>query len=115
VSIDETNVIDKISGDRETSDVLLFIFDHREWIGDELEHMYLLQEKINAYLRFVESDEIYEIYPHLKGRPVVIEVVGKFPLNERAQDFFNKVYPVIEGAGMKLRFTLFRADNTWKT
>ena len=44
-------------------------------------------------------------------KPILIEVVCKFPLSVQAQNFYNMIYPVIEGAGMKLRYTLFRADN----
>jgi hypothetical protein len=120
MSIDHARVIDRILLDSQTEDILLIITDHLEWSGNEdehehdHEHMLKLQEKLNAYLSFVESKEIYETYPHLKGRSVVIEVVCKFPLSDRAQNFYNMIYPVIKGAGMKLRYTLFRGDDTFK-
>jgi len=93
MSIDQARVIDRILLDSQTDDILLIITDHLEWSGieDECEHdhehMLKLQEKLNAYLSFVESEEIYETYPRLKGRSVVIEVVCKFPLSDRAQNF----------------------------
>ncbi|WP_407059149.1 DUF6572 domain-containing protein [Ralstonia syzygii subsp. celebesensis] len=32
------------------------------------EHLLLLQEKINCYLRFIESGEIYNSFPSAEGR-----------------------------------------------
>ena len=109
MSIDQERVIDYILLGPQTEAISLIITDHLEWSGNEdehehdHEHMFKLQEKLNAYLRFVESDEIYETYPHLKGRSIIIEVLCKFPLSDRAQNFYNMICPVIEGAGMKLR------------
>lgn len=47
------------------------ISDHLDW-DDELEHIHALQEKINAYLRFVESGEILGKYPQAAGKTPVI-------------------------------------------
>lgn len=107
MSVDQTNVVDAIGIDNATGDVVLTITDHLEWTGRDNEHLLLLQEKLNTYLSFVESGEIFETYPDAKGRTVLIDVVYKYALNQQAQDFYSQVTPVVEGAGMKLRHRLF--------
>jgi hypothetical protein len=55
-----------IGADRVTGDIILFICDHLPWSEDHqetLEHMYLLQEKLNKYIGFIESGEINARYP----------------------------------------------------
>jgi hypothetical protein len=87
--------------------VHLTITDHLEWEPgkkEELKHIWLLQEKINAYLRFLESGEIFERFPQARGGKQVINVVGKYPLSELATTFYKKVRGVIEAAGFELRF-----------
>jgi hypothetical protein len=105
MSVDQTNVVDFIGVDNETGNVVLTITDHLMWSEGDNEHLLLLQEKLNSYLSFVESGELLETYPNAEGRAVLIDVVCKYPLSQQAQDFCNKAAQIIEGAGMKLRFS----------
>ncbi len=107
MSIDQTNVVDAIGIDNVTGEVVLTIADHLEWVGSDNEHLLLLQQKLNTYLRFVESGEILETFADAKDRTVLIDVVCKYPLNQQAQDFYSQVTQLVEGAGMKLRQRLF--------
>ena len=43
----------------------LMIADHLDW-ENELQHLTLLQDKINAYVSFIESGQIYSVYPDAK-------------------------------------------------
>jgi Family of unknown function (DUF6572) len=107
MSIDQTNVIDLIGTNPTTNEVLLGISDHLEWANDEEsdnEHMYLLQQKINSYLEFMESGEIYKRYPGAVGKRVTILVSGKFPMNREAFSFFEKVKEVVRRYGYDLQF-----------
>lgn len=81
MSVDQTNVIDAIGIDNVTGDLVLTIADHREWKECSNEHLLLLQEKLNTYLRFVESGEISQTYMDAKDRSVLIDVVCKYPLS----------------------------------
>lgn len=60
MSIDQSDVIDFISTTPEGKGVLT-ITDHLSWDMDF--HLELLQDKINRYLQFIESGQIYEEYP----------------------------------------------------
>lgn len=49
MSVDNPNVIDFIS-EQDDDKVVLTISDHLEWDDEDNNHLYLLQEKVNAYL-----------------------------------------------------------------
>jgi hypothetical protein len=63
------------------------------------EHLFCLQEKLNSYLRFVESGEIIAIYPKAAGRHIVFDVVQKYPAPQEASWFFERALKAINGAG----------------
>jgi|SRR5882757_2769571 len=106
MTIDQTNVIDFAAIDPKTDEATLFLTDHLEWGNDDKGHMLLLQEKINSYVAAMESGEIYELYPKSIGRKLSIRVLGKYPLNEGANDFFDQVRSFLLEAGFKIEFEL---------
>ena len=110
MSIEQTETVDFVTLDRETGDVLLTISDHLAWDWNEEEHLVLLQSKLNAYLRFVESGEMVRDFPDTKGRRVVINLVGRFPLSEKATTFLARAGGAIRGAGFDLQFKLRPSD-----
>ncbi len=66
MSIEQTDLVDIISIDRMTGEVILTISDHLDW-SDCGAHLLLLQSKLNRYLAFVESGEILQSYPKAKA------------------------------------------------
>ena len=110
MSIDQTNEIDFATIDKASGDLWLTISDHLPWEENEGNHLVLLQNKLNAYLRFVESGEVFKKVPDAKGRNIVINLVGKFPLSQKADSFFGQAQAAIEGAGFRLRFRLMRPN-----
>lgn len=103
MSVEETWSIDAIGVDKQTGDVILTVSDHLEW-SDNLKQQTLLQAKLNAYLRFVESGEILERYPNAKERRVVFCVVFKFAPDQEGQQFLARVRQVVESAGIGFRY-----------
>lgn len=110
MTIDQADIIDFATIDKASGDLLLAISDHLPWGEDEGKHLILLQSKLNAYLRFIESGEIFEKVPEARGRGIVINVVGKFPLSREADIFFGKARAAVEGAGFRLQFNLLRPN-----
>ena len=106
MAIDNAGVVDFISIDPATDKVVLTIADHLEWDENTDEHSRLLSEKLNAYVEFIESGGLLERYPKAKGREVIVNVAGKYPLNERASAFFQKASSATERIGARLRFQL---------
>lgn len=87
VSIEQIDVIDFISIDQDDKNVVLTISDHLSW--NDKDHLNLLQTKINSYLGFVESGELFENYPDAKGRSDCIRLACKYELNSIAKDFVD--------------------------
>jgi hypothetical protein len=110
MSVEQTDTVDFVSVDQVSNDLLFTISDHLAWDQGEGEHLLLLQKKVNAYLRFIESGEVVKKLPQARGRNVVINVVGQFPLSEKAKLFFEKATAAIQADGFTLKFSLFRSN-----
>ena len=106
MSIEQGDVVDIVSTDRLTGDVVLTISDHLDW-SDSTAHQMLLQSKLNRYLAFVESGELLQNYPSAEGRRITFKVVFQFPPDEAGRRFLAKVRPVIESAGFGLDDEVF--------
>jgi len=107
MSINQTDTID-IIGTTPEGKVILTISDHHPW--DETWHLQLLQDKINAYLQFIESGQIFEDYPNAVGRELVIEIAMKHEPTSEAISFLEKVKEVIEGAGFGFKWKVLKFD-----
>ncbi len=69
----QTGVIDLFAHDPKTDEVVLAMFEPREWDGSELQ-LFQLQEKFNAYVSFVLDGELAEAHPELAGKNARIEL-----------------------------------------
>jgi hypothetical protein len=105
MSIEQTNTIDFVNIDRETGAIVLAISDHLEWSVDGEKHLLLLQEKLNTYMRFIESGELLIQFPAAVGKRVVVSIVGKFPMSDKASNFFDSAANSIRDAGFELKFS----------
>lgn len=99
MSIEQVNTIDAIGIGNDSGKVVLTVSDHLEW---DDEHLLLLQEKLNAYISFIESGELFDAYPDAKGRLAVINIVCKYSLNQRGLDFVGRLKNILDGAGIEL-------------
>jgi hypothetical protein len=110
MTIEQTNKIDFVTIKSESNEIFLSITDHLDWAGEQKEHLWMLQEKINAYLRFIESGEMEDRYQDAKGRSVVIRVVGKFALPALANEFYLHAKKKVGESGIQILFELFEAE-----
>jgi hypothetical protein len=106
MSMEQTKTVDAIGLDNATNSVILSISDHLDWLGQADNHLFLLQEKLNSYLSFIESKEMIEVYPDAKDRKIAIDIVYKYPLSEQAQEFYEKVEKIIKNAGVEFQCRL---------
>lgn len=100
MTIEQNNVIDFISIDP-NDNLVLTISDHLTW-DDEMRHLLLLQEKINTYLRFLESGEVYEHYPEDRAKNVIINVVCAHKIDQSSMEMFERFQQAVEIAGFTL-------------
>ncbi|HHS7810312.1 DUF6572 domain-containing protein [Pseudomonas putida] len=92
----------------DNSKIILGIADHLAW-GDKAEqgeHLLVLQEKINNYIAFIESGEIYTEIPSALGKSPVIRVQGKYELPEQGELFIDRVAETLKDVGIGFEFVL---------
>lgn len=95
MSIEDLQIVDFIGTDSDDV-VVLTISDHLEW---DNEHLLKLQEKVNTYLSFIESGEVYEAYPLSKGKSLKINLMCKFEPNSDSVSFLLQCGEIISQAG----------------
>ena len=77
----------------------LGIADHLNWEpAGEGEHLELLQEKRNAYIRFIESGELLEVAPKARGLTPAIRIIGRYALSEQGARFIDQADVVAQGS-----------------
>ncbi len=101
MSISDKNVIDLV-GINKIDEVVLSISDHLNW-ENTYEHLFELQEKLNRYIHFIESGEIFDAYPKSYGRKILIEIISKYEYTIEAKEFLEKAKPTIHSIGADLR------------
>lgn len=69
MSLDQANVVDAMGIDQASGRVVLVIRHDGAWDGSPAQ-LYLLQEKLNAYLSFALDGEMAEACPEFAGRPL---------------------------------------------
>ncbi|MFO1449876.1 MAG: DUF6572 domain-containing protein [Opitutaceae bacterium] len=77
MSVDQRGVIDFVGRSKAIGDIVLTVSDHLGW-DEPLEHLYVLQEKINCYLGYVESGQLVETYADAKDKKVQILIIFRF-------------------------------------
>lgn len=111
MSIDQLDKIDFHAVDPQKTKVRLVITDHLDWDKfDEGDHLELLQDKINAYLYFIEGGQWNRTRPDLEGVPIVIEVCAKYLPSTEALKFYRLAGPIVAegGASLELKLTASR-------
>ncbi|MDR9862897.1 MULTISPECIES: DUF6572 domain-containing protein [Pseudomonas] len=96
----------------EPDNVVLYISDHLEW-GDKAEqgeHLQLLQDKLNTYVAFIESGEIYTEIPNALGKHPIIRINGLYELPEQGEFFIDRAAEVLKEVGIGLEFVLDEND-----
>lgn len=106
MAIDNVNIIDGTGIDRDRKAICLLLTDHFSWEGDdgfsEYDHLMLLQDKINAYISYLESKQYEEQYPGEIFEMAVIEIHFKYDITENCEKFLNTVQNQVGQYGIKI-------------
>ena len=106
MTIEETNKIDIISAFPGGGVVYLSVVDHLPWSDPQggaisvEEHLYLLQEKLNAYLEYVDSGALAQDVPDAATKKVVFLYHHKYPIPPGAQEVIGKMRVFLEEHGI---------------
>lgn len=106
MAIDNPNAVDGMAIDKERNALVLLLTDHLAWEGEdaisELDHLKLLQDKINAYISFLESGQFKENYPDEEFAMAVIETHFNYAITENCKKFLNAVQDQVGQSGIKI-------------
>jgi len=79
MSLDQPDVVDLVT-ESPAGEIALIMSDTGRWDGSP-ERVLQLQDKLNTYVEFVESGELYERYPEARGRPIRFQLDTLEPLD----------------------------------
>lgn len=111
MTVEQLDVVDFVSANKEKTRVYLTISDHLEWDEEEQHHLYALHEKILRYLHFIESGQLEKFDASYKGLPVTIQVRAKYPLKGDGPKFYEIARKVVEDAGFILELEVVPPKN----
>jgi hypothetical protein len=97
--------IDFAGIDKNEKKLVLTITDHLAW-GIEADdvHLLMLQNKINDYLRFIESGEVDEHFSPDQYKGIVIKIIAMYPFSSVCLQLFERAAPIINEAGYALEW-----------
>lgn len=104
-TIEDSNKVDAIGIDKTTGFVVLKIFDHLDW-DDEQSHLFLLQNKINSYLRFLESEDVLEAYPDAENKKFQINISFLEKPTANGLKFLETVSRIVLDAGFEMVYSI---------
>ncbi len=106
MAIDNIKVIDGMGMNKEQDAIMLLLCDHLPWEGEDalkiVDHLLLLQKKINVYVAFLESGQYKEKYPALEPKMAVIDIRFKYDIPEMCERFLQTVQEQLGELGIKI-------------
>lgn len=109
MSLADPNTIDYLGLEKDSGCVVLTLVDDCDWV-DELQHLALLQGKINRYFDFIESGEIFNRLREVIDRsvisatPVKISVLASYVPTTEGQRFLDYVAQVAKDVNVRFSF-----------
>lgn len=104
--VSNPKIVDALSVDPASGVIELQMFEDREWI-DVTQMLQDLQIKVNAYIDFVLSGQLYA-KPEYNARPVRIIVHFQFDPPSQVQEVCQKLAVHLHGLSMELAIILGR-------
>ena len=102
MSVVEVDKIDGMGKSKEKNELIFLLTDHLSW-ENEYDHLMILQDKINAYLGFVESKQFKETYPQDEFDSYVIEIHFQNAMSENCFKFLDVVANQVEELNVRIR------------
>jgi hypothetical protein len=90
MSVVDENKVDGMGISKDGKRLALLIADHLDWTH-EYEHLIQLQNKINAYINFLQSEQYKEVYQQKEFDSYCIEIHFKYDLPTNCLKFIDRV------------------------
>lgn len=111
MAVYEPKMVDGLELEKATGHIVLTVIDDLNWV-DEDAHIANLEEKLNSYLAFIESGEVFARLREKEGRPVSeqspikIVVRARHPVSSLGQQFYDYAKNTFADAKVGLFFRL---------
>lgn len=92
LNIEKTNTLDGVGYDEENQRLIMFLSDGMDW-HDEARHLFLLQEKINNYIAYIETKQYLKSYTNVKQ--IEIQICFCFKETDNCIKFLKQVEKLI--------------------
>lgn len=107
MAIDNANVIDGMAIDKENTALRLLLTDHLQWeegidTVSEHDHLLMLQEKINAYISYIEAEQFKAKYSDINFKMAIIDIRFKYDITKNCEKFLQVVQDQIGQYGIKI-------------
>jgi hypothetical protein len=89
---------------------VLTISDHLPWT-DAREHFEVLDQKVRAYVGFIESEQILRQYPDARESGACIELVCKYTPTPEAVGFLDAIRRAVEHRGISFGHAVLPPDD----
>ena len=101
MSVLETNQLDAAGVSEDGKCLTLLITDHLGW-EKEYDHLILLQDKLNSYMAFLESEQWKEYFPDTVER-AEIEIDFKYDITPNCERFLQTVQDQFGQCGVRIK------------
>jgi len=102
MSIEDINKVDGIAVSEDGKELFLLITDHMSW-KNEYEHLIKLQDKVNSYISYLESEQYKELYPDKQFLAYCIEIHFKYSITENCSKFIQVVNNQLSESSIKIK------------
>lgn len=109
MAIENAMVVDETHINEEAKRVFLVIVDELSW-DNENEHLKMLEDKVNSYIKFYRSGQVLQLYPESEDYEVVITAVFKEELSEYAKVVASELGKSIENLGLSFVYNISEAQ-----
>jgi hypothetical protein len=102
MSVIQRDKIDAIGISKDQKGLILMLADHLDW-GNEIQHLTLLQDKVNAYVNFIETKQYLEIYPNSLFEYYIIDLKFKYEVVDNCMKFIKVVNEQLKEYNVQIR------------
>lgn len=101
MSVVEIYQVDAMGISKDGKGLIFMISDHLAW-ENEADHLFLLQDKINAYLGYIEEKEFLEVYPNSEFDYYIIELNFRYPITDSCEKYIKVINAQLDEFNIKV-------------
>lgn len=103
MSVIDNKTIDAMAITNDNEGIIMLISDHLDW-KNEYQHLKILQDKINVYISFLESEQYKEIYSDRNIKYGIIDIHFLNKLTKNAEYFLQSVQNQVGELGIIIQY-----------